>query len=83
MVNYAGPYGLNSLHNGVLPGYSATLDKNNIIVENIVMNDGRNGSKFKCVTVLHGGKVQDESDTTYLYVAGKHQYSYNRFYVIS
>ena len=59
-------YGVNALLNGILTGYS--VNGNNLIVENIMMNDSRNGSEYQCLT------VNDMSNPTFLYVAGEYQY---------
>ena len=72
-----GPYGVNALRNDILTGYSAALDSNNLIVENIMMNDIRNGSEYRCVIISQLNTLQPilhESDPTLLYVAGKYQY---------
>ena len=75
MINDMGPYEvsalLNSL-NGTLTGYSS--NGNNLIVENITMNDVRNGSNFNCV-ISGIIAVLRQSDPTILYVAGKYQCS--------
>ena len=70
------PYRINALHNGILTGHSATSDSSNLIVENIMMNDVRNGSEYRCVTVPAQGMITvadiiEESDPTILYVAGE------------
>ena len=46
-------------------GYS--LNGNNLIVENIMINDFRNNTEFKCMMLLQG----NFSDEIVLYVAGK------------
>ena len=46
-----GPYGINAFRNGVLTGHTATVDSSNLIVENIMMNDVRNGSEYSCVVI--------------------------------
>ena len=46
LVNSMGLYRINALRNGILTGYSASLDSNNLIVENITKNDSRNGSEY-------------------------------------
>ena len=76
LVNNVGPYRINALRSGILTGYSATLDSNNLIVEDIMMNDVRNGSEDRCVIVPAQGMITvadiiDESDPTILYIAGK------------
>ena len=70
-------YRINNIRNGILTGYTATLDSNNLIVENIMMNDVRNGSEYKCVVIPAQGMVTSadiiaESDPTTLCVAGEH-----------
>ena len=74
--NSMGPYRINSMRSGILAGYTATLGSNNLIVENIMMNDGRNGTDYRCVIVPSTGtpslgNIIDESDPTVLYVAGE------------
>ena len=68
-------YTTQPLHNGILAGYST--NGNNLIIENIMLNDDRNGTEYSCVTVLNTvnqpteADIIDESDTTILYVAGE------------
>ena len=74
--NSMGPCGINAIHNGILAGHTAILGSNNLIVENIMMNDNRNGSDYRCVIVPAQGtpsldNIIDESDPTILYVAGE------------
>ena len=76
LVNNEGPYRISALRNGILTGYTATLDSSNLIVENIMMNDGRNDSEYICVIIPAQGLVtfadiMDESDPTFLYIAGE------------
>ena len=70
-------YTVQQLHNGILTEYST--NGNNLIIENIMMNDGRNDTKYSCVTVPVSqpmiGNVIDESNLTILYVAGEYQYA--------
>ena len=78
LVNNVGSYRMNFLRNGALTGHSATLDSSNLIVENIMINDVRNGSEYRCVIVPAQGMVTvadiiDESDPAILYVAGEYQ----------
>ena len=81
LVNHtAGPYGVNALRNDILTGYSAALDSSNLIVENIMMNDVRNDSDYRCVIISQNTSIQHpsilrESDPTLLYVAGEYQYN--------
>ena len=75
--NVMGPYRLNAIRGGALAGYTgAGPDSNNLIVENIMMNDDRNGSDYRCVIVPSTGtpslgNIIEESDPTILYVAGE------------
>ena len=71
IINQLGPYGKNALRNGILTGYHTTLNNDNLIVENIVMNDIRNDTEYRCV-ITENGIIQDQSDPIFLYVAGKH-----------
>ena len=73
LVNNMGPYGINALRGGILPGHTTTLDSNNLIVENITMNDVRNDTEYQCVIVLQD-IIQRRSDRTFLYVTGKYHY---------
>ena len=75
-----GPYTINSVLHGTQPGYNVNSD-NNLIVENITMNDRRNGSEYECVIVpvpLDDGippdisKIKEKSNSTFLYVAGEY-----------
>ena len=76
LVNNMGPYRISAIRSGILTGYTATLDSSNLIVENIMMNDVRNGSEHRCVIIPAQGMVTaadiiHESDPTILYVAGE------------
>ena len=80
LVNNLGPYRISVIRSGILTGYTATLDSNNLIVENTVMNDNRNDSEYRCVIIPAQGTVTQadiiaESDPTILYVAGEYHYS--------
>ena len=75
--NNMGPYRINAIRGGTLAGHTATLDSNNLIVQNIMMNDNRNGSDYRCVIVPSTGilsivNIIEESNPTILYVAGKY-----------
>ena len=73
IVDHEGQHGVNALLNNILPGYST--NGNNLIVENIMMNDGRNDSEYRCVIILQStSTMQRESDLTTLYVAGEYHY---------
>ena len=72
-----GPYRVNAIRGGVQAGYTATLGSHNLIVENIMMNDDRNGSNYRCAIVPSTGTFTFENivqgkDSTILYVAGEY-----------
>ena len=77
LIGHRGPYGVSAIHNGIVTGYTTNLFSNNLIVENITMNDDRNDTEYRCVTVLSTvsnptlSDILDESDPTILYVAGE------------
>ena len=76
LINNMGPYRINAIRSGTLAGHTATFGSNNLIVENIMMNDDRNGSDYRCVIVpstgiLSSANIINESDPTILYVAGE------------
>ena len=78
LINHGGPYTVQQLHNGILTGYSS--NGNNLIIENIMMNDDRNNTEYSCVTVPSTrlrplSDIVDESDPTFLYVAGEYQHA--------
>ena len=73
------PYGVTSLINGILTGYSADLHNNNLIIKNIRMNDNRNDTEYQSVigtlgTVPGTLNVVESGNVTILYVAGKYPY---------
>ena len=75
--NSMGPYRINHIRSGILAGHTTTLGSNNLIVQNIMMNDDRNGSDYRCVIVPSTGTpsladIIEESDPIILYVAGKY-----------
>ena len=77
VVNNMGPYRRNALRSGILARHTAALGSNNLIVENIMMNDDRNGSDYRCVIVPEQDMITVadiilESDPTILYVAGEY-----------
>ena len=59
---------MNALHNGQVPGYSTYLDKTDLIIENIMMNDNRNDTEYRCVIIQN---TMIRSNATTLYVTGK------------
>ena len=77
VINDAAPRGVDALHNGILKGYSANTATNNLIVENIMMNDGRNNTECQCVIITQGTTtILRLSDRTFLYVAGEYPYTH-------
>ena len=71
LIDHTGPYGVNSLLNGILDGYSTDFG-NSIIILNIMMNDSRNGTEYQCVIMTTDMMIQEESDTVFLlHVAGE------------
>ena len=85
VVNNVGLYTINAIRGGILTGHTAALDSSNLIVENIMMNDVRNGSEYRCVIVPAQGMITvadiiDESDPTILYVAGEYWYRHSNIH---
>ena len=56
-------------------GYSANVYNANIIVENIMMNDGRSGTEYGCMLFNNMGTRLDESYPIILYVISEYQYN--------
>ena len=76
MLGPRGPYGANSLTNGLVDGYSADLYNYNLIMQSIRKNDDRNGTEYQCM-IIQGqfpGVIQvlERGDVTILYVAGEY-----------
>ena len=69
LINDMRQYGVNALLNGILAEYSS--NGNNLIVQNIIMNDVRNGSNYSCV-VNTATAILRQSYPTTLYVAGEY-----------
>ena len=70
-INHGTPHTVSGLRNGIVAGYSA--NGNNLIVENIMMNDGRNVTEYRCVITTQGTTtILRQSDPTILYVAGEY-----------
>jgi len=67
-VNGRGPYGISALRNGIISGHSSY--GRNIIVKNVMLNDIRNGTWYKCV-VTQGDLILNESSATHLFIAGE------------
>ena len=72
-INHGTPYTVSGLRNSIVAGYSA--NGNNLIVKNIMMNDDRNNTEYRCVMITIGTTTMlRQSDLTSLYVASKYQY---------
>ena len=70
-INHGTPYTVSGLRNGIVAGYST--NGNNLIVENIMMNDDRNNTEYRCVITTQGTTtILRQSDPTILYVAGEY-----------
>ena len=71
-------YGVQSIANGLVAGYSANIFNNNLrIIKNIMMNDDRSGTWYRCVIVRsiegsHDHEVLESGNITILYVAGEY-----------
>ena len=68
IINDIGPYGLASLCEGRLTGYSSI--GNNLIVKNVTVNDDRNGSNYNCV-ITSRIAILRQSNSTNLNIAGE------------
>ena len=77
LINHGVVYTLQQLQNGILTGCSS--NGNNLIIENIMMNDDRNGTEYNCGTVSSAVSqpsvtdIIDESNSSILYVTGEYQ----------
>ena len=73
LIGHVGPYTIITLQKDIHTGYST--NGNNLIVENIMMNDGRNNTEYRCVIITLGtATILHKSDPAILYVAGEYQY---------
>ena len=75
LINHLGPYGVSALHNGILKGYSANIETNNLIVENITVNDVRNNTEYRCALRTENIPTILVRDPTILYIAGEYHYT--------
>ena len=64
-----GPYEVSALHSGALGGYSSR--GNNLIVQNIRLNDDRDGSNYTCM-INSTRAILRQSSLTFLYIAGEY-----------
>ena len=70
-------FGINFLSNGGVPGYSADVLSNNLIIKNITINDNRNTTEYHCVIYISVGtlgqeEIVEHSDVIILHVAGEY-----------
>ena len=65
-------HSLNDLSMGLVANHSAS--GRNILVEDIMMNDIRNGSQYQCVILQNPPNLDIEGNITILYVAGECKY---------
>ena len=77
LINHLGPYGVSPLHHGILKGYSANIITNNLIVENIMMNDVRNNTEYRCGFRTQNIPTILASEPTILFVAGEYHSVYS------
>ena len=75
LINHLGPYGVSALHNGIQKGYSANITTNNLIIEDIMMNDVRNNTEYRCGLRTQNIPTILQSVPTILYIAGEYQYT--------
>ena len=76
MIDNSLPHGVNSLTSGLVKGYSADIHNNNLIIKDIMMGDGRNGTEYQCVIGIENAKtmvleVVESCNITILHVAGE------------
>ena len=72
-------HSLNDLFNGAVAGH--TINGSNIVVEDIMMNDVRNGSQYRCEIVQVPPNPNIMGNVTILYVAGEYKVSIIAFYL--
>ena len=72
LINNSRPYGKNEIIGGILTGNYNATDNGDLIVENITMNDNRNGTEYICVIYdTINNMIINQSHRTCLYVAGE------------
>ena len=75
LVDNMGPYKVNSLLNGILTGYSSNILGTSIIIQNIMMNDRRNGTEYQCLIIrINSNVVLHDGEVLRVYVAGEFQH---------
>ena len=75
-INSMGPHGLNSISNGIVPGYTNDLDTTSLIIKSIMMDDDRNDTEHQCVIAISDTETMtlqpvERGIVTILYVAGE------------
>ena len=76
VINGMGPHGLNSISNGIVPGYTNNLGATSLIIKSIMMDDDRNDTEHQCVIGISDAETMtlqlvERSNVTILYVAGE------------
>ena len=54
IINGMRPHGLSAIRGGIVSEYSNDLDRNNLIITNIMMNDDRNDIDYQYVIAIPG-----------------------------
>jgi len=69
-INGSRAHAFTDIYNGGVAGHN--ISGMNLIVENIIMNDGRNGTEYNCV-ITQVPPLQDiKADPIFLFVAGEY-----------
>ena len=76
MIDRMGPYGLSSIRNGIVPGYTNNLGNTSLIIESIMMDDDRNDTEHQCVIAISDVDKMilqpvERGSKTILYFAGE------------
>ena len=76
IINDRGPYGLSSIRNTIVSGYTINLHSNNLMITSIMMDDDRNDTEYQCVIAIPGVgpdtlQPVERGNITILYVAGE------------
>ena len=74
LIQHVGPYSLQQLRDGILTGYST--NGSNLIIQNIMINDDRNDTEYRCVIVWIDDlkEILEMSHTIILFVMGEYQH---------
>ena len=76
IINRMVPYGLSSIRNGIVSGYTNNLGTTSLIIKSIMMDDDRNDTEYQCVITISNADTMTEQPVergskTILYVAGE------------